>query len=251
MDTLGIIPARYASLRFPGKSLVDILGKSMIRRVYERASKVLNYVVVATDDGRIIEEVKSFGGDAVMTSSEHKSGTDRCWEALNIFEKKEKKVFKFILNVQGDEPFINPVQLELLKKTIQSADAGIATLIKRFAPNEDIFDWNKVKVVFSKDLSAIYFSRWPIPYIRDVKQENWQSHRNYYLHLGLYAYKRNALERITKLERSGLETAESLEQLRWLENGIRISVAETTHESYGIDTPEDLKKILKNGIPDA
>jgi 3-deoxy-manno-octulosonate cytidylyltransferase (CMP-KDO synthetase) len=243
MSILAIIPSRYASTRFPGKPLVDILGKTMIRRVYEQASKVFEDVVVATDDQRIQDEVKSFGGNVVMTSQDHKSGTDRCWEALQKYENQTGSKFKYVINIQGDEPFVNPKQLELLEQTIYIKDSDIATLIKKFDRDEDIFDVNKVKVIYNKNNSAIYFSRWPIPYVRDNEKKNWQNTRDYYLHIGLYAYRRDVLEKITELKPSPLELSESLEQLRWLENGYTIKVAETIYKSIGIDTPEDLVRL--------
>jgi 3-deoxy-manno-octulosonate cytidylyltransferase (CMP-KDO synthetase) len=247
-DYLVIIPARYSSSRFPGKPLVDIGGKSMIQRVYEQASKVIEDTYVATDDDRIIKAVHYFNGRAVMTSPDHKSGTDRCAEAAGLIEKSTGKEFKIIINVQGDEPFLQPEQLDSLKLCFNSPDTQIATLIKPITDPEYIFDENKTKVVINNKKEAIYFSRSPIPYVKNSLRSEWSGSHQFYLHIGLYAYKKPTLLAITKLNPSPLEIAESLEQLRWIENGYKIKVEITGHDSIGIDTPEDLDKIRKMGL---
>lgn len=245
LNFIGIIPARYASTRFPGKPLVDIAGKSMIQRVYEQAGRALDTVYVATDDERIYKSVQQFGGKVVMTSENHKSGTDRCSEAANRIEKIENKTFDVVLNIQGDEPFIDPSQLELVKSCFKKADTQIATLVKAIKTSEDIFNPNRPKVIINKNLEAIYFSRSPIPYIRNKEQPEWLKAHTFYMHIGLYAYRKDILHKITKLPQSLLENAESLEQLRWIENGYKITVRITEFESLGIDTPEDLETARK------
>ncbi len=248
MKILAIIPSRYGSTRFPGKPLVKIEGKSMINRVYERSSSVFNHVCVATDDQRIIDEVNSFGGDAVMTSSSHRSGTDRCFEALNIIEKRDGVKFDIIVNVQGDEPFIEPAQLSELISCFNDKNTKIATLVKRFSIEEDIFSPNTPKVVLSAEMNALYFSRSAIPYKRGVESSLWNDGKTYYKHIGLYAFTRETLKEITGLEQSSLEIAEQLEQLRWLESGYNIKVAVTEYQSYSIDTPEDLEILVSRNI---
>jgi len=243
MTITGIIPARYASTRFPGKPLADINGKPMIQRVYEQAEKVLKYVCVATDDSRIEDVVKSFGGNVVMTSPLHKSGTDRCAEAVEILEQKGINT-DVVINIQGDEPFINPVQIKQLTDIFDNPDAQIATLIKKITSTETIFDVNKVKVTTGKSGNALYFSRNPIPFVRNIEKDDWINQQDFFLHIGMYGYRRDVLSKICKLEQGTLEKAESLEQLRWLENGYKIYTAITDIETVGIDTPEDLKKVL-------
>lgn len=243
-DSLILIPARYASTRFPGKPLVEIIGKPMIQHVYEKAIAVSEYVYVATDDVRIYDTVVAFGGKAVMTSANHNSGTDRCFEAYTKVREELKKDVEVIVNVQGDEPFIQPEQIETLIARFEESEVHIATLVKPFEKNEEIFDPNKVKVVFSQQGLALYFSRSPIPYCRGVEQGKWLLTTPYYKHVGMYAYRPQVLKAITQLPQGILEKTESLEQLRWLENGYKIAVSITHHESIGIDTPEDLKKIL-------
>lgn len=247
-EVLGIIPARYGSTRFPGKPLVDIGGKPMIERVYDQTKMVFEYCYVATDDERIKEAVLEFGGKVVMTSDKHKSGTDRCLEAYEKITAIEGKEFSCVVNIQGDEPFVHPVQLKTLVNilTDENSEAQIATLVKKITDNADVFDVNLPKVVMGKNKEALYFSRSPIPFVRDTDNEEWSSNHTFYKHIGLYAYKSEVLKEITKLDRSSLEIAESLEQLRWLENGYNITVAETSHESVSIDTPEDLEKVLSN-----
>lgn len=238
----GIIPARYASSRFPGKPLVMIGDKSMIRRVYEQASKALDLVYVATDDRRIYDAVAAFGGRAVMTSPDHLSGTDRCAEAAEGIRKETGKDFDVVVNIQGDEPFIRPEQICLLMSCFDQADVRIATLVRLCEAGEDIFNPNQPKVILDKKGDAIYFSRAAIPYIRDAEPGSWTSRHKYYKHIGLYAYRTDTLQRLTALDRSSLELAESLEQNRWIENGFKIRTAVTFWENIGIDTPDDLDK---------
>lgn len=245
---IGIIPSRYGSTRFPGKPLADIHGKTMIQRVYERAKIVLDDVVVATDDDRIYQAVLSFGGEVVMTSSEHRSGTDRCWEALQIYQDLKNKDFNIVVNIQGDEPFVHAGQIKKLMHCFQAPNTQIATLIRSVEKSQTIFDINKPKVVINHAMEAMYFSRSPIPYIRDVFKDNWKDHHQFYQHIGMYAYRSEVLKEITRMEPGILEKAESLEQLRWLENGLTIKTAVTEFESFGIDTPEDLEHVLKTGL---
>lgn len=240
---LAVIPARYASTRFPGKPLVDIGGKTMIRRVYEQVtqSRRVDAAVIATDDERIYEHVLSFGGEVRMTRAEHPSGTDRCAEVALYFPKA-----KFILNVQGDEPFVQPEQIDLLADTLTgSSKFAIATLAKKIEQPEMLFNPNVVKVVFSEQNGAVYFSRHPIPFVRGVEPENWLAQQVFYKHIGLYGFRRKTLLDIARLSPTPLERAESLEQLRWLEHGLRIAVGVTELETTGIDTPEDLEKIRR------
>ena len=247
-DILGVIPARYASTRFPGKPLADIGGFSMIQRVYNQTSQVLSQVVVATDDQRIFDAVKAFGGKVVMTSENHQSGTDRCTEALNKVEKESGKNYKVVVNIQGDEPFIHPEQIEKLTSCFHNADTEIATLVKPLKNSEELFDPNKPKVVLNKNAQALYFSRSPIPYFRNVPENEWHEKHEYYIHIGLYAYRTDVLRDITMLPQGILEKAESLEQLRWLENGYIISTRKTEFESWSVDTPEDIENLKRKGI---
>jgi 3-deoxy-manno-octulosonate cytidylyltransferase (CMP-KDO synthetase) len=249
MKILGIIPARFASTRFPGKPLAEISGKPMIQWVYERTSKVFEDVYVATDNERIQKAVLAFGGRVVMTSTEHQSGTDRCAEALNIIEKETNSKFDIVINVQGDEPFIQPEQLKKVANCFNDSSVQLATLVKQFSNGEDIFNPNSPKVILNLKKEAIYFSRSVIPFIRKFEKSEWQQKYPFYKHIGLYAYRCDILREITKLEQSPLELAESLEQLRWIENGYRIRVEETDMETLAVDTPEDLervKEIAKN-----
>jgi len=243
LQFLGIIPARYASTRFPGKPLIQIKGKSMIERVYLQASKVLSHVVVATDDSRIEKEVLRFGGKVIITSPDHQSGTDRCNEALEKFEDLTSIKFDVVINIQGDEPFIQPAQLEKLIGCFTSKEVQIATLVKKIDTNEDLLNPNQVKVIKDTKNRAIYFSRSPIPYLRNKLQKDWLKHHTYLKHIGIYAYRTEALREITKLPQSDLELIESLEQLRWIENGYTIAVETTEFESISVDIPEDLIKI--------
>ncbi len=244
MKFIGIIPSRYESSRFPGKPLVDIQGKSMINRVYEQAKKTLDYVFVATDNEKIANEVKRFGGQWVITSKNHESGTDRLAEAIEIIQKKLNTPFDVVINIQGDEPFIEPAQIKELINCFSSDETEIATLIKKITNPEDIFNPNKPKVIFDHQMNAIYFSRSPIPYVRNEAKQHWLKSFDFYRHIGMYAYKTTVLHAITKLKRSKLEIAESLEQNRWIENGYTIKVSKTDFNSIGIDTPEDLQKAL-------
>lgn len=237
---LAVIPARYASTRFPGKPLVDIGGKTMIRRVYEQVllSKRVNAAVVATDDERIFEHVRSFGGEVRMTRADHPSGTDRCAEVVRYFPKAT-----FILNVQGDEPFVQPEQIDLLADTLTgSSKFAIATLAKKIEQPDMLLNPNVVKVVFSANSGAVYFSRHAIPFVRSAAPDDWLAHHVFYKHIGLYGFRKNTLLRIARLSPTPLERAESLEQLRWLEHGLRIAVGITELETLGIDTPEDLAR---------
>jgi len=240
----GIIPARYASTRFPGKPLAMINGKPMIRRVYEQAQKSIETIFVATDDQRIFDVVAGFGGNAVMTSADHQSGTDRCAEAAEIITLRIGTPIDVVVNIQGDEPFIRPEQIELLKSCFDDETVEIATLVRKTGKGEDIFNPNQPKVVLDKSGNAIYFSRAAIPFIRNLGESLWSENHSFYKHLGLYAYTLTALKKITKLPAGTLEKAESLEQLRWLENGFRIRTATTEYESIGIDTPADLERAL-------
>lgn len=246
MNFIGIIPARYASSRFPGKPLADINGKSMIQRVYEQVKLMINDVYVATDDNRIANEVKQFGGKFIMTSEDHQSGTDRIAEAINLIQKNLNRNFDVVINIQGDEPFIQPKQIKEIISCFDDKKTEIATLVKKIDKQEDIFDINKPKVIFDTEMNAIYFSRSPIPFIRNTEKSDWMKKHNFFRHIGMYAYKTGTLVNLTKLSQSSLEIAESLEQLRWIENGYNIRVAETNFDSIGIDTPEDLERILNN-----
>lgn len=245
MRVAAIIPARYASTRFPGKPLADMDGKPMIRRVYEQVQKVLHDdVYVATDDMRIFEAVQRFNGSVVMTSKDHRSGTDRCLEAITNIDKS----YDVVLNIQGDEPFILPSQINSIINCFLDSDVEIATLAKAYTSDDDLdklFDPLSPKVVLNKKNEAIYFSRSVIPYIRDVQHDNWLSKHQYYKHIGIYGYRIDILKRITSLSPTELEKAESLEQLRWIEHGFRIKVAKTNEETIAIDTPEDLQKALE------
>lgn len=244
MKFIAIIPARYASTRFPGKPLADMGGKPMIQRVYEQVKRAVHDVWVATDDSRIFETVQLFGGKAVMTSTEHRSGTDRIQEAYS----KIGEDFDVVINVQGDEPFIQPEQIESLKECFDSKDVELATLVKPFKKEDGfdvLFNPNSPKVVINKKNEAIYFSRSIVPYIRDAHHTEWLDKHMFYKHIGMYAYRVDVLKEITQLPQSSLEKAESLEQLRWIENGYRIRVGYTDVETIGIDTPEDMERAIK------
>ena len=249
MKFLGLIPARYASTRFPAKPLAILGGMTVVERVYRQVSAVMDDVAVATDDERIEAAVKSFGGNVVMTSTEHRSGTDRCYEALT---KLGKDNYDVVLNIQGDEPFIQRSQLESVMACFEDAATDIATLVKPFTPEEGweaLSNPNSPKVVVGRNMDALYFSRSVIPYLRGAETNEWLSRHTYYKHIGLYAYRSNVLAEITRLPQSSLELAESLEQLRWLENGYKIKVGITDVETIGIDTPGDLmraEEFLKN-----
>lgn len=239
MKYIGVIPARYASTRFPGKPLVMLGGKSMIERVYEQVAGVLDETCVATDDERIFDAVKAFGGNVVMTSTDHKSGTDRIQEAVT----KIGDGYDVVVNIQGDEPFIQRSQIETVCRCFDDEITQIATLGKPFGNNfEAIANSNSPKIVIDNRGYAMYFSRSVIPFIRGKQTEEWAEAYPFVKHIGLYAYRREVLAEITQLPQSSLEIAESLEQLRWLQNGYRIKVGLTDVETVGIDTPEDLQR---------
>jgi 3-deoxy-manno-octulosonate cytidylyltransferase (CMP-KDO synthetase) len=238
----GIIPARYASSRFPGKPLVLIGNKPMIERVYDQACKTLDMVWVATDDKRIFDAVTDFGGKAIMTSPDHLSGTDRCAEAVVKINHETDKKIDVVINIQGDEPFIRPEQINLLIRCFSDKTVELATLVRKAEPGEDVFNPNQPKVILDLKGDAIYFSRAAIPYIRDAEKSEWSKNHVFYKHIGLYAYRSETLRKITSLSRSSLEISESLEQNRWIENGYRIRTAVTDWESISIDTPDDLEK---------
>ena len=245
MKIVAIIPARYASSRFPGKPLADIGGMSMINRVYNQTIKAFSDVYVATDDVRIFDEVKRFGGKPVMTSEFHSNGTSRVLEAMYTIEKERGEECEIVINVQGDEPFIVPEQLLELLSGFDDPAAEIVTLVKQFGEKEDIFNPNSPKVVFNKNRYALYFSRSPIPYVRDCpNKEEWRKLTQFYKHVGLYGYKRDVLAKICGLSPSKLEQAECLEQLRWLESGFAIKVSETDRDTFAVDMPEDIENIL-------
>lgn len=239
---IGIIPARYASSRFPGKPLIDIMGKTMIRRVYEQASQsaALTDVIVATDDERIYKHVEAFGGKVVYTKAGHPSGTDRCFEAFKNYGVEAD----YIINIQGDEPFIDPSQIDLLAN-VCDGETELATLMIPVDSHEVLFDMGEVKITLNSRMEALYFSRMVIPFIKGQPQEEWHKHHQYYRHVGMYAYRNDILEKITKLKPSSLEVAESLEQLRWLENGFKVKCAVTKFDSHCIDTPEDIEKVIR------
>ncbi|WP_167605115.1 3-deoxy-manno-octulosonate cytidylyltransferase [Maribellus sediminis] len=243
MKFAGIIPARYQSTRFPGKPLAMIKNKPMIQWVYENASKALGQVWVATDDKRIFEAVRAFGGNVVETLPTHQSGTDRCAEAARIVAKDTD--FDVVINIQGDEPFIKPEQIEVLKSCFQDETVDVATLVKKIETEEELFNPNRPKVVMDAKRNALYFSRSPIPFMRGEQEANWHVKHNFWAHIGLYAFRAEVLQQLTKLEQTPLELAESLEQLRWLENGYKIKTAETSFRTIGIDTPEDLEAALQ------
>ncbi|MDR3269754.1 MAG: 3-deoxy-manno-octulosonate cytidylyltransferase [Tannerella sp.] len=244
MKYVGIIPARYASTRFPGKPLADIHGKPMIRRVYEQVRHTVDELYVATDDERIEAAVQAFGAKVIMTSDRHRSGTDRCYEAYD----KIGTHYDVVINIQGDEPFIHPEQIELLKSCFATPGVQIATLVKPFDADGDfektLFNPNSPKVVLNKNGEALYFSRSIIPYLRDKEPAGWLANHTFYKHIGLYAYLTGVLQEIVRLPQSSLELAENLEQLRWLENGYKIQTAVTRQETIGIDMPEDLQRAL-------
>lgn len=256
---IGIIPARYASTRFPGKPLIDIQGKSMIQRVYEQASqaKCLSDVIVATDDERILDHVQSFGGKAVMTHPDHPSGTDRCWEAYCLGVRSQEPgvsgtvshsplltLHSYIINIQGDEPFVAPEQIDELGAVLDGS-VELASQMIPVSDHEVLFDIGEAKVIVNQDFEAIYFSRQVLPFLKGVDPKEWHKHHTYYRQVGMYAYRSDILEKITQLPVSDLEKAESLEQLRWLQHGYKIKMGLTSYESHCIDTPEDVEKVLQ------
>jgi 3-deoxy-manno-octulosonate cytidylyltransferase (CMP-KDO synthetase) len=246
---IGIIPARFASSRFPGKPLVDIQGKTMIRRVVEQAmqSTLLQRVIVATDDERIEQEVRSFGAEVMMTSTEHPSGTDRCAEVVRDLNTSIQDN-AVVINIQGDEPFVDPAQIDTLCSCFQNPEVELATLVRRFSNTNDIINPSMIKVVRDINGYGIYFSRLPIPFERDAEANKPLDIDAHFQHIGLYGYRASTLLKIAALPTSFLENTEKLEQLRWIENGYRIMTALSSHESWSIDTPDDLKKIQERFI---
>lgn len=245
ISALGVIPARYGSSRFPGKPLIMIDGRSMIMRVYEQSlkSKMLQKVVVATDDERIYNHVKESGGEVMMTSASHVSGSSRIGEVADSLSVAGICPYDVVVNIQGDEPFIDPSQIDLVVLLLQNPDSQIGTLIIKITDSEDIFNPHVVKVVVGHSGKAMYFSRSPIPYFRGILQENWLQNHDYYRHVGLYAFRTSILKTILDLPPSASELAESLEQLRWLHHGFKITTAITDIETVGIDVPADLLKL--------
>lgn len=242
MRTIAVIPARYASTRFPGKPLADIGGQAMIQRVYNQVNHAqsVSEVIVATDDERIEKEVRSFGGNVVMTSSDHVSGTDRCAEVMQNISG-----FDIVVNIQGDEPFVDPLQIDLLVSCFQNTETQIATLIKKITNQDELENPNRPKVIIDKNEFALYFSRQPLPYAKGLKKTEWLEKGTYFSHIGIYGFQTHVLQEITKLAPSFLENTEGLEQLRWLENGYKIKTALSHHDNDAVDTPEDLV-LLKN-----
>ena len=244
-DIAIIIPARYASTRFFGKPMVPILGKTMIERTYKQALKATKYVVVATDDDRIYDEVIRFGGKVVMTKESHRNGTERCFEASGMLSELFGRKFSAVVNVQGDEPYINPESIKTVMQVISRPETEIATLVKRLKDSHHLKDPNTIKAVFANNKRALYFSRSPIPFIRDANEGEVVSDHRFFKHIGIYAYKLNILEQIVALPETSLEIAEKLEQNRWLQNGYGIFVEETEFESIAIDSEADLDELLK------
>jgi len=247
---IGIIPARYGSTRFPGKPLANIGGKTMIQRVLEQAGKAqsLNKIVVATDDERIAEEVHRIGGEAIMTRTDHPSGTDRCWEAYSRLIAKEEvraKASDYIINIQGDEPFIDPAQIDELA-AILDGTVELATQMASVDSADILHDPKEAKIVINDQNEVLYFSRAAVPYLWGLDQAVWHLHHTYHRHVGLYAYRADILEEITLLPPSSLERAESLEQLRWLEAGYRIKLVETKFQTPSVDDPADIEKALRD-----
>jgi 3-deoxy-manno-octulosonate cytidylyltransferase (CMP-KDO synthetase) len=246
---LAIIPSRFGSSRFPGKPLADIAGKPMIQRVYEQVSQAVADVWVATDDERIVKAVRSFGGKVVMTSVNHRSGTDRCAEAATKIIEETGVEFDVVINVQGDEPFIQPEQIILLQKPfVEDSSTEIATLIQQIKQSEVLFNPAEAKVALDIHGNAMFFSRMPIPMVFKAEQKDWIGSFKYHCHVGIYAYRTDILHKLSQLPEGFLEKAESLEQLRWLENGYKIKTRVTDYATVGIDTPEDLSMILAEGI---
>lgn len=243
MKVLGVIPARYESTRFPGKPLIDLLGKTMIQRVYERASLGVQDVVVATDDRRIYDEVMSFGGKVVMTRSDHSTGTNRCLEAFQIWKEESGREYDIVINIQGDEPLLDPLSLTTLIQPFSKGNCSMATLVMPVVHSADLNSSNNVFVTMSKQGKALYFSRHPIPFVRGVEKSDWLNHAQFYRHIGLYAFSPQALEEFALMEMGKLETAESLEQLRWLEAGNTIFCSVVNEVSVSVDTPEDAEAV--------
>ena len=244
MNVIGIIPARYGSSRFPGKPLADILGKPMVWHVYTRAKRALNHVVVATDDKRIFEVCRNLNLKVVMTSWEHSSGTERCSEALDIYQENTGLHFDFVINIQGDEPLIDPQIITILEQSFDE-QTQITTLIRKERDWQNLFDPNIVKVIIDNTSHAIYFSRTAIPFIRDAKPEFWTQKHQYFSHIGIYAYRSSVLKEIVRLPKGQLEKAEKLEQLRWIEYGYKIKVELVDYLGIGVDTQKDIDKIIE------
>lgn len=242
MKVTGIIPARYASSRFPGKPLIDLAGKSMLQRVYERCllSTSLNEIIIATDDQRIFDHAKTFTDKVCMTDANHPSGTDRCAEVVALMNLDTDVV----VNIQGDEPLINPHQIDLLVSCFNDPQTQIATLIKPITNTEVLFNPNTPKVILDEHDFAIYFSRETIPHLRNIDKSEWLEHHTFYQHIGIYAYQTQVLQEITKLPQSALEKSESLEQLRWISNQYKIKTAITNEETIAIDSPEDVHRVI-------
>jgi 3-deoxy-manno-octulosonate cytidylyltransferase (CMP-KDO synthetase) len=242
MNIIGIVPARFGSTRFPGKPLADINGKSMIQRVFEQCIQAsrLSRLVIATDDERIMTHVREFGGEAVITSPQHQSGTDRCAE---VIEKIGAEKWDAVINIQGDEPYIHPEQIDLLCSTFDDEKTGISTLVKKINSTDELFNHNNVKVILNLRKEAIYFSRSPVPYNRNFPEQEWLKYSTYYKHIGIYGYRTTTLLELSHLAKTNLEITESLEQLRWIENGYKIRAEVTSMESIAIDTPDDLLRI--------
>jgi len=241
MNILGIIPSRYESRRFPGKALVDIKGMTMVERVYQQArkAKYLQKVIVATDNQQIFDHVKEFDGEVMITDPGHSSGTERCAEVI-----ENDLGFDFVINIQGDEPLIDPGQIDVLCQSLKP-DTQVGTLVKKIEDQESLISKNVVKVVINNDREALYFSRHPIPFYQEDEIADWLKHQVYYKHIGIYAYRTDILKKYPSLPKTSLEKAESLEQLRWLYHGFKIQVAETEMESIGVDTPQDLVRVLQ------
>ena len=247
MKIIGIIPSRYASTRFPGKPLAMINGKSMVQRVYEQTkkSKLLERVIIATDDSRIFDHVAEFGGEVMMTGDYHLNGTTRCMEVVTTLSQSGED-FDIVINIQGDEPMIDPENIDLVANLFIDNDTQIATLVKQITDIEDLFNENVVKAVLGENKKAIYFSRQAIPYVRNQQKDLWLGENTFYKHIGIYGYKVSVLQEIVDIPVGKLEKAESLEQLRWIENNYMIKADITDFESIGIDTPEDLNKLETN-----
>ena len=245
MKILGIIPARFASTRLEGKPLKDICGKTMIQRVYEQAIQALEHVYIATDDSRIEAEVNSFGGNVIMTSTEHTTGTNRCLEAYNIVQKELKIDFDAVINIQGDEPLLEPEILISLANCFNDSSTEMATLIRPVHDKKELLSTSDIWVVIDKNDYALYFSREIIPYVRGAHKDDWIEHHAFYKHIGMYGFTPKAIKQFASMNQTSLEKAESLEQLRWLENGGKIKVAHTTHHALSVDTQEDLDEVIE------
>lgn len=243
MNFLGIIPARYGSTRLEGKPLADIMGKPMIQWVYEKAVTILDKVYIATDDVRIEQAVRKFGGNVVMTSSDHTTGTNRCLEALDIISEDLGRTFDVVINIQGDEPMLEPAQLDTLKACFDHGHTELATLVIPVTDPEDLNNESEVFVTFDISMNALYFSRAVIPFVKGMPREQWMEQTTFYKHLGLYAYTSEALRKFASMPQSTLEKLEGLEQNRWLENGGKIRIGITAHQSIPVDTQADLDKI--------